>query len=370
VKDVRPRLEKLLGTSGLLAGEPATACPGSDEELLEAIRLAAKERWTIAPIGLSSSLARNVDFLLSTRRIMGVVAYEPGDGTLSARAGTTMAELERVTRASGNHLTPRVAAADRSTLGGVLAEGRSGIDRLRYGPSRHHVLGMRVALADGSVVKSGGRLVKNVTGYDMHRLYCGSRGSLCVVLEASMRLFAGFEREVLLTAPARDRPSAIESARVAEALGVRPLAIRAENVLDPALDPRAAWRVHVLLAGRQELVAWGRRTLLARWPGAVEAPESPDRLRDAELAPGRWPDLRATGRPSRLAAALPGLPEDARMIVEPAVGLAWIFVEGPSRERTETVLREAGLAGRAFAGAALSSRLKGAFDPDGILAGT
>jgi glycolate oxidase FAD binding subunit len=224
---------------------------------------------------------------------------------------------------------------------------------------------MRVALADGSIAKSGGRLVKNVTGYDMHRLYCGSRGSLCVVLEASLRLFAGFEREALLTAPARDLQGAIDSARGAEALGVRPLAIRAENVLDRG----GAWRVHVLLAGRAGLVEWGRQSLLARWPGAVEAAGSPDRLRDAELASGRWPDLRATGRPSRLAAALPRLPADARMIVEPTVGLAWIFVEADARQKSEDVLREAGLAGRGAAGANLSLRLKRAFDPDGVLAG-
>ena len=364
--DVRATLEKLIGPAAVLPGEPVVACPANDDEVVEAIRLAATERWNLTPIGLGSSPRGDADFLLSTRRITGVVAYEPGDGTLSARAGTTIAELERVTRAGGNHLTPRVAAADRSTLAGVLAEGRSGIDRLRYGPSRHHVLGMRVALADGSVVKCGGRLVKNVTGYDMHRLYCGSRGTLCVVLEASMRLFASFEREVLLTAPARDRAGAIEAARAAEALGVRPLAIRAENVL----DPKGAWRVHVLLAGRPELVEWGRRMLLASWPGAAEGLESSERLRDAELAPGRWPDLRATGRPSRLAAALPRLPEDARMIVEPSIGLAWIFIEADARERAANVLREAGLADRGSAGAALSRRLKSAFDPDGILART
>src|SRR5260221_4758069 len=208
VKDVRAKLERLLGPAAVLPGEAVVVCPANDDEVVEVIRLAAKERWRLSPVGLGLDFPAEVDFLFSTRRITGVVAYEPGDGTLSARAGTRMAELERVTRAAGNHLTPRVAAADRSTLGGVLAEGRSGIDRLRYGPSRHHVLGMRVALADGSVVKSGGRLVKNVTGYDMHRLYCRSLGSLCVVLEVSMRLFAGFEREVLLTVPAHvDRKS-------------------------------------------------------------------------------------------------------------------------------------------------------------------
>lgn len=350
MKDVRASLERILGPAGVLAGESPVACPANDEEAVEAIRLAAKERWKLSPIGFGPELRPDVDFLLSTRRIAGVVAYEPGDGTLTARAGTTMSELDRVAREGGNHLTPRVAAPDRSTLGGVLAGGRSGIDRLRYGPARHHVLGMRVALADGSIAKSGGRLVKNVTGYDLHRLYCGSRGSLCVVLEASMRLFAGFEREALLTAPARDLEGALESARAADALGVRPLAIRAENVL----DPESRWRVHVLLAGRSDLVDWGRRTILSTLPGAAEGSESIDRLRDAEVDASRM-----TERPSRLAARLLQLPEGSRTVVDPGVGCAWIF------EGTPEVLRAAR---GPRAGAALSARLKQAFDPDGILA--
>lgn len=350
MKDVRASLERILGPAGVLAGEPPVACPSNDGEAVEAIRLAARERWKLSPIGFGPGRPTDVDFLLSTRKLAGVVAYEPGDGTITARAGTTMADLERVARAGGNHLTPRVAAPDRSTLGGILASGRSGIDRLRYGPARHHVLGMRVALPDGSVARSGGRLVKNVTGYDLHRLYCGSRGTLCVVLEASMRLFAGFEREELLTTTTRDLAGALEAARAATELGVRPLAIRAENVLDPG----SRWRVHVLLAGRSDLVDWGRRTILSTWPGAAEGSESIDRLRDAEVDASR-----TTERPSRLAARLLQLPEGSRMVIDPDVGCAWIF------DRKSEAL---GAARAPSAGASLSARLKQAFDPDGILA--
>jgi len=330
VSDVRAKLEGLLGTAGVAAsapGAPPIACPASDEEVAETIRLAARERWKLLPCGFGTDPAG--DLRLSTRRLAGVVAYEPGDGTLSARAGTSMAELERVAREGGNHLTPRVAAPERSTLGGVLASGRSGIDRLRYGPARHHVLGMRVALADGTLARSGGRLVKNVTGYDMHRLWCGSRGSLCVVLEATLRLFAGFEREVLVTVPARDRASATATALAAEALGVQPLGILAEDVLDPG----GAWRVHVLLAGRAGLVEWGRRRVLEGLPGAVEGAELIERLRDAELLPG------------------------ARLAVEPSIGLSWI-----SREGGAPAPRAPGPA------AALCERLKRTFDPEGLFA--
>jgi len=139
--------------------------------------------------GSSGPPPAGADWILSTRRLVGIVAYEPGDGTLTARAGTTFAALDEATERGGHVVTPDVAYPARATLGGAVGEGRSGFDRLRYGPTRHHVLGVRALLADGTFAKSGGQLVKNVTGYDLHRLYCGSRGSLCALVEVSLRLF-------------------------------------------------------------------------------------------------------------------------------------------------------------------------------------
>jgi FAD/FMN-containing dehydrogenase len=383
---VRERLEALLGqgaVSVLDAPAPVSglplALPASEEELVEALKLAASERWSLVPIGLGSKLSwrralERPDFALSTRKLTGVVAYEPGDGTLTARAGTTIESLSRTAREGGNHFTPRVPRPDGATLGGALAAGQSGIDRLRCGPSRHHVLGMRVALADGSVAKSGGRLVKNVTGYDMHRLYCGSHGTLCVILEASMRLFAGFEREILVTAPARDREGAIEGARAVASLGLQPLGVLAENVL----DPDGAWRVHALLAGCAAVVEWGRRVLLETLPGAAEGVETIERVRDAELTTGRWPDLRVTGRPSRLLGALERIGAGARMTVEPTIASAGIHADPLEIERIARDLRSAGLQVRvrgpradplpeAAPGHEIARRLKLALDPEGRL---
>jgi glycolate oxidase iron-sulfur subunit len=217
-----------------------------------------------------------------------------------------------------------------ATLGGVLAAGQSGMDRLRHGPARHHVLGMRVVLAGGGVAKSGGRLVKNVTGYDMHRLYCGSHGTLCVIVEASMRLAAAPERERVVTAGARDRAEALEKARAALALDLQPLSVRAENVL----DPRGAWRVHVLLSGRAGFVEWASDRALEAIPGAAADAETIERVRDAELAGGAWPRLRLAGRPSRVAAALAALDPGARMVVEPSIALVELLDprEGLARE--------------------------------------
>jgi len=364
--DTRASLERLLGVGAVSgSGEIPTASPSGELEFSETIRFAAANRWRLLPIGFGSKLAwfanpPDVDVFLSSRRLARVVAYEPGDGTITALAGTSMDELGRTAAGGRNHLTPCVTVPARASLGGVLAAGQSGLDRLRYGPSRHHVLGMRAILADGSATKSGGKLVKNVTGYDLHRLYCGSAGSLCVVVEATLRLFAGFERERLFSVPARDRGTALHVAASVATLRLDPLCIRCENVL----DANGAWRVHVLLAGRNAVVEAAARSLLAEHSSAAEGAESIERLRDVELADGRWPSVRVADRPSRIAERLERFPPGTRMIVDPAIATASIVSgSSPASPRRDVLPDRADLA------AELALRLKRSFDPENVFAG-
>jgi glycolate oxidase FAD binding subunit len=373
MNDPRTALERTVGSSnvGTLEGQALPmASPASEAEVVDLVRLAAAERWTILPLGLGSKLSwRNsvarADFALTTRRLQGVVAYEPGDGTMTARAGSSIGSLAEVARRGGNHLTPRVPRPERATLGGVLAAGQSGMDRLRHGPSRHHVLGMRVVLADGSLARSGGRLVKNVTGYDMHRLYCGSHGTLCVIVEASMRLSAAAGSEIVVTATARDRSDAFAKANAALALDLQPLCVRAENV-------NGAWRVHVVLSGRSGFVDWARRTALRSIPGAVEGAETVDRIRDLE---GDWASLRVTGRASRLASALQALDPEEKMIVEPSTACAVIravqapTVRGWREQGLEVTVRGEAVAGPRSPAGEIASRLRTSLDPAGVFAG-
>jgi glycolate oxidase FAD binding subunit len=116
----------------------------------------------------------------------GIVAYEPADMTVTVGAATTCAELDVALAPHGQEvpLDPRSPAA---TVGGVLACGLSGIRRLRQGPLRDHVLEVRVLLADGRRIKGGGPTVKNVTGYDLPRLFVGSFGTLGVIEQVTLR---------------------------------------------------------------------------------------------------------------------------------------------------------------------------------------
>ena len=243
--------------------------PNTTAGFCEALALAHRENWVVVPTGLGSKLSwtkapARVDFLLSTRAYAGVVAYEPGDGTLTARAGTTMAELSSRVASGGHALTPDVPRPARATLGGVIAAAQSGSDRLRYGPVRDHVLGVQVALGDGTLARSGGRLVKNVTGYDLQRLFTGSHGSLCVILEASMRLFALPEEECVFSALAADQLEMLRLAALVLEAPLRPISVRAYRADRPA--PTEQWMVAVHLGGRREVLADEQATLTKLWP--------------------------------------------------------------------------------------------------------
>jgi glycolate oxidase FAD binding subunit len=286
-----------------LEGLPCAA-PGAPEEWSAVVKRCAREGWTVLPVGSGTHLAqeprpRSVDVVLSTARTTGVTAFEAGDGTITARAGTRWEALEDTVRAT-HHLAPELPGAADVTLGGAIAAGTSGLDRLRHGPLRHQVLGITAVQGDGTIARSGGRVVKNVTGYDLHRLWCGSRGTLGVVLEATLRLYPRPAQEVVLERTVPDRAAALALAGPLLAAALQPIAFVLEGPLEGG-----PWSLALVLAGREELVA----SELELASGLLE----PDRLHEGEAALRARAVLRAgeargvlelATRPSRLAGLL------------------------------------------------------------------
>lgn len=318
--------------------------PADEDELRATLATGAAHGLRVIPCGFGSklgwtALTRDPALLVSTRRLSGVVSYEPADGTLSARAGTTMAALRERVLAGGHALTPDVPAAERATLGGVVAAGQSGFDRDRHGPVRHHVLGARVMLADGTLARSGGQLVKNVTGFDLQRLYTGSHGSLCVLLEVALRLFPAPEHEALVMATASDLASFARLADAARATAARPLALLA-GASQP-FDARAPISLFAALGGKPGAVA--REVELLRdalGPCAVlegdEARAEREALRERDFAADAHPWLHATCAPSAccamLAAARQALDElrlTARLWVQPCSAIVDVQLHDP-----------------------------------------
>jgi hypothetical protein len=196
--------------------------PKDHGQLAEVLGEARRRSFSVLPIGAGSQLAwcrpdalddpANAPIPISLMHLAGVLEQIPGEGTVTAQAGTPWRDLAQAVEQSGECLPADLPGATTSTLGGILGAGRSGPNRLRYGPLRHHVLGMQVMLSDGTLAKSGGRLVKNVTGFDLHRLYTGSRGTLAIILEASLRLMALPEREWSFCIPVADCASGFTKA--------------------------------------------------------------------------------------------------------------------------------------------------------------
>jgi glycolate oxidase FAD binding subunit len=124
---------------------------------------------------------------LTMRQLARVTSYEPGDLVVSVQAGARLADLQRTLALRGQWLAIDPPHAE-ATIGGILATASAGPRRFGYGTARDHLLGMRVVGPSGAVTKSGGRVVKNVTGYDLHKLHVGAFGTLGVIVEAHFKV--------------------------------------------------------------------------------------------------------------------------------------------------------------------------------------
>jgi len=258
----RPATEASLGTLVALLAERSRLSPirlvptGSGGQL----------HWcrpdaTLAP---AAFVQLSMGALLGDEPATGVVEYVPGDGTLTALAGADLGVLRATVAEGGHRLTPAIFGS--CTLGGVLASGRSGLDRHGFGPARHHLLGMRMIDGNGRHLRSGGRLVKNVTGFDLHRLHAGGRGIFGPIVEASMRLMPAPEAEQYLTSS----PAASSTAAVELALAIR----GAARIREHGLFVRDRV-VHVLLSGRGRQVEADRRRLEGMVDGLQEHQPGP-----------------------------------------------------------------------------------------------
>jgi glycolate oxidase FAD binding subunit len=168
--------------------------PGSEREIAEIVRLAAREKLTLVPVGAGTKLGMNIpvggyDLALDMTRLDRLVAYDPGDLTLGVEAGLPLSRLARSLAEHRQFLPLAVPFEDRATVGGTIASGMDSPLRQRYGTARDYVLGMEFVTGDGQVAKSGGRVVKNVSGYDLHKLMIGSFGSLGVITRINFRTF-------------------------------------------------------------------------------------------------------------------------------------------------------------------------------------
>lgn len=200
------RLNDLVGAEHVVSGEgalaysvdekipAAVAFPASTEEVSAIMAFASAERLKIAPRGSGTKMGfggvpEQIHVVLALSRLNKVVDHEPADMIATFQAGTLLREAQAILSRNGQFIAIDPPHADLATIGGILATNSSGPRRLRYGTARDLVLAIRVVHANGKVTKGGAKVVKNVTGYDMNKLYIGSLGTLAIIVEVTFRLF-------------------------------------------------------------------------------------------------------------------------------------------------------------------------------------
>jgi glycolate oxidase FAD binding subunit len=167
--------------------------PASEQELAKVLKLANAAGLAVIPRGGGTKLEwgnrpARADVILSTARMHRVTEHAWADLTVSVEAGCTIAKLQQTVAKHGQRLALDALWPERATVGGMLSTNDSGAWRLRFGSLRDLVIGATVVLADGTVASSGGKVVKNVAGYDLPKLVTGAFGTLGVVTRAIFRL--------------------------------------------------------------------------------------------------------------------------------------------------------------------------------------
>jgi len=180
--------------------------PRTVEQVTHIVALTSQHNLSLLTRGGGSritvgGLPERIDILLETQHLTRLLEHEAPDLTCHVEAGLTLAALQAQLATKGQWLALDPPDAQQATLGGLLASNTCGPKRLRYGSARDLVIGLQVVQANGEVARSGGRVVKNVAGYDLNKLYIGSLGTLGVIVEANFKLqpLPVAERTLLLT---------------------------------------------------------------------------------------------------------------------------------------------------------------------------
>ena len=198
-------LRRIVGASHVLTGvdcspyavegraPEAVVFPGTKEEVAAALVAAGEAGLPVTPWGGGTKMGigsppNRIGLVLGLKRLDRILEHEPGDLTVTVEAGLPFGMLQAELAKRGQWLSLDGGPTERATVGGVLASAASGPRRHLYGTARDLVIGLTVVMADGSVVRGGGKVVKNVAGYDLPKLYVGSFGTLGVLVEATLKL--------------------------------------------------------------------------------------------------------------------------------------------------------------------------------------
>jgi glycolate oxidase FAD binding subunit len=277
----RALLEKLgsiVGTEHLVSGiglspyviegrtPDAAVFPGSVEEVQAIVALACEAGLPVVPWGGGTAVSIGMPaswsgLVLGLSRLNRILEHEPGDLTVTLQAGVTIAELQGALATRRQWLSLDPPDVERATIGGVIACNASGPRRHLYGTARDLLIGVTVVTGDGALVHGGGKVVKNVAGYDLPKLFVGSYGTLGVIVEATLKLRPLPDEERFVAAGFDGIKDAGAAARATATADVIPTAIELlDGDAGRALGLPGAW-LCVGFDGLAEQVEWECREL-------------------------------------------------------------------------------------------------------------
>jgi glycolate oxidase FAD binding subunit len=321
--------------------------PGSETELAAALRCANEAGISVLPRGGGTKTGWgnppvHADLVLSTARLDRVIEHAWADLTVSAEAGCTIQKLQNTLAEYGQHIALDPLWPERATVGGVLSTNDSGSLRIRYGALRDLIIGVTIALPDGTLASSGGKVVKNVAGYDLPKLIVGSLGTLGVITRANFRLHPLPRNVKSFTFAARDLDDAnrvmlaVQNSRLAHT----GLQARFSGGTAPAVDVRFTGTEAGVAAQEEALrkltapaieIAAGD----AVWQTQQELWSSPDSAAIAKFSVLQASVAKVCDRIHRLTEAA-----GARWsVVVQGTGLGWLRIEASSAPALHEVLR-------------------------------
>ncbi len=211
------------------------AVPQTQEELAEMLRLAGAESWRVIPAGAGSWLEMGnpptgFDLLISTSRLGRLLDYEPADLTATLEAGHSLTSFNAIAGQQGQWIPLDPFGSPDSTIGATIATASHGPLRGGFGTPRDWLIGIRVAQVDGRMTRAGGKVVKNVAGYDLCKLYTGSFGTLAIITEMTFKL---------RSRPPVDRTIMIQANEANKAESLARLAAITGEIRQSALQPVA-----------------------------------------------------------------------------------------------------------------------------------
>ena len=327
--------DTVCGTQPQLILEPATG-----HQLAAALRLADESKLAVIPWGGGTKLGwgnppARADIILSTGRLNKILEHAWADLTVTVEAGCTILTLQQTLAQHGQRLALDPLWPERATVGGILSTNDSGALRLRFGALRDLVIGVTIALADGTLASSGGKVVKNVAGYDLPKLVTGAFGTLGVITRAVFRLHP---------APGNTRSFSISTGTPEDTQKLA-LAIQDSKLAHIAIQSHFSAEtrpsVDILFEGTEAGLD-GQATNLRTLCGSAQIPEISAAVWNARQ------DLWSFSNPEETAIAkISALPTDLARSVEPlrraaesahlrwkfliyATGLGWLRLEGSS----------------------------------------